>query len=222
MTIKRHQDAEMAELQGITEEMANFCFTMLELSFQNIGKYDQDVYDRIFDIEIEVNRHQMKIDDLAWKIIALYQPTAGDLRNLIGTIKGAVDMERIADEICTFCRRSMTLRNYQWKELPTTLFDLQNRVKELLKNGFTAIFSKDVVLADSILLADDSVDALFQTLFEWIRDEMKKSPDRIDTLLDFLSMGRSLERIGDHATNLAEIAIFVEKGTDVRHHGLTF
>lgn len=222
MIIKRHMDMEMTELRGMLHEMARRVLGMLEHGLKNVGNGSSDVYDVIFDEEVEVNRLQMRIDDLAWKVMALYQPTAGDLRALIGTIKAAADLERVGDEVCTMCRRSMSLGKNPWHVDPPTLVELGVMVQSLFKDGLTALFEPTEELAESIFTADDAIDDAFQALFEQIRERLRSEPDHIDSLLDFLSMGRSLERIADHATNLAEIAIFMQKGQDVRHHGLAF
>lgn len=220
--IKRHMDMEMAELRGMLHDMGRRVLGMLERGLMNVGSGNSDVYDIIFDEEVEVNRLQMRIDDLAWKVMALYQPTAGDLRALIGAIKAAADLERVGDEVCTMCRRSMSLGKNAWHVDPPTLVELGVMVQSLFKDGLTALFNPTEDLAESIFTADDAIDDAFQALFEQIRERLRSEPDHIDSLLDFLSMGRSLERIADHATNLAEIAIFMQKGQDVRHHGLAF
>jgi len=222
MIIKRHMDQEMEDLRGFWVEMLRSVFTMLEKCLDNIGSSSQEIYDQIFDIEVEVNRHQMKIDDLAWKIMALYQPTATDLRSLIGAIKAAADLERVGDEVCAMCRRSMSLSKHQWKTQPPHLIELQIMVKSLFKDSLFALQNPQEELAEAIFAADDVVDDTFQSLFEWLRDALKTNPESVECFLDFLAMGRSLERIADHATNLAEIAIFIKKGRDVRHHCLSF
>ncbi len=222
MIIKRHMDMEMTELRGMLHEMGRRVLGMLERGLKSVGSGSSDVYDAIFDEEVEVNRLQMRIDDLAWKVMALYQPTAGDLRALIGAIKAAADLERVGDEVCTMCRRSMSLGKNPWHVDPPTLVELGVMVQSLFKDGLTALFEPTEELAESIFTADDAIDDAFQALFEQIRDRLRTEPEHIDSLLDFLSMGRSLERVADHATNLAEIAIFMQKGQDVRHHGLAF
>lgn len=222
MIIKRHMDMEMAELTGMLHKMGRLVLSMLERALKHLGTGDDTLFDAIFDDEVEVNRLQMRIDDLSWKIMALYQPTAGDLRSQIGAIKAAVDLERVGDEVCAMCRRSMTLGKNSWHVDPPTLIELGVMVQSLFKDGLTALYEPAEELAESIFTADDAIDDAFQTLFEQIRDRLRSEPDHVESLLDFLSMGRSLERIADHATNLAEIAIFMQKGRDVRHHGLAF
>jgi len=220
--IKRHMDMEMAELRGMLHDMGRRVLGMLERGLTHAGTDNATHFDAIFDDEVEVNRLQMRIDDLSWKVMALYQPTAGDLRALIGAIKVAVDLERVGDEVCAMCRRSMSLAKSAWHVDPPTLIELGIMVQSLFKDGLTALFDPTEELAESIFTADDAIDEAFQALFEQIRDRLRSEPEHVDSLLDFLSMGRSLERVADHATNLAEIAIFMQKGQDVRHHGLAF
>ncbi len=220
--IKRHMDQEIRELKTLVLEMAQAVLKMLEIQIEHVGSSDQDVYDRVFDIEVDVNRHQMKIDDLAWKIIALYQPTAGDLRGLIGAIKAASDLERVGDEVCAMCRRSMNLSKIGGKNDLPRFIELQVMVRSFFKDGLAAFFEPQEEMVEAIFQADDTIDEAFHLLYESLKESIKNEPARAEVFLDFLSMGRSLERIADHATNLAEIAIFMKKGQDVRHHGLAF
>ncbi len=222
MVIKRHFDHEMADLRELVRSTGDKVLRMFEYSQERSGNFDQALFDRIYAIEVEVNRSQMRIDDLTWKIMALYQPTASDLRILIGGIKLASNLERIGDEIIVWNRRGVDVSKNSWKKQPPQLFGMEAMVKSILKDGLTVISNLDMELAESIFESDDVIDQEFKSLFESLRDEIKKEPTHVDSLLDYMSMGRSLERIGDYATNLAEIAIFMKKGQDVRHHNLDF
>lgn len=222
MLIKRHMDLEVQELQTMVADIGRHVLEMLELAMANIALTDPKVFDPLFKIETEVNRLQMKIDDLAWKIMALYQPTASDLRILIGGIKVASDLERAGDEVCAVCRRVMEVGGIPRETMAPHLQEMMIMVKSLLKDSLFAIANLDEMLAESIFAADDAIDEAFQGLFVWVEKGLEERKTEIRPLLAFLAMGRSLERIADHATNLAEIAIFMKKGQDVRHHGLKF
>ncbi len=222
MVIKRHFDHEMADLRELVRSTGDKVLRMFEYSQERSGNFDQALFDRIYAIEVEVNRSQMRIDDLTWKIMALFQPTASDLRILIGGIKLASNLERIGDEIIVWNRRGVDVSKNQWRKQPPQLYGMEAMVKSILKDGLTVISNLDMELAESIFESDDIIDHEFKSLFEAIREEIKVEPSHVDSLLDYMSMGRSLERIGDYATNLAEIAIFMKKGQDVRHHNLEF
>lgn len=222
MLIKRHMDLEVQELKTMVADIGRHVLEMLETAMANIAAGDPKVFDQLFKTETEVNRLQMKIDDLAWKIMALYQPTASDLRLLIGGIKVASDLERAGDEVCAVCRRLMEIGGVARGTMAPHLQEMLVMVKSLLKDSLFAIANLDEGLAESIFAADDAIDEAFQALFEWVEKELQGGNAQIRPLLAFLSMGRSLERIADHATNLAEITIFMKKGQDVRHHGLKF
>ncbi len=218
MSIKRHFDSEMADLQQMVGDMSRAVLAMMDRCMAMMRRYDQQVLAEIDGLEQSVNRWQMKIDDLAWKIIALYQPTASDLRVLLGSIKLASDLERVGDEIIALCRRATTVSGCEWHEPPSHLLDMQVMARSLLKDGLQAVSMLDEGLAESIMPADDAIDHEFEALFQMVKDAIKATPAHTDALLEYLSMGRSLERIADHATNLAEITIFIKKGQDVRHH----
>ena len=222
MKIKRHLDHEIGDLRNLLSGMSNLVLAMLIEAIQNLSPAKPEVFDHIFDREVEINRLQMRIDDLAWKIMALYQPTASDLRFLIGVIKAAVDLERVGDEVCAMCRRAMDLREQEWKIEPVDLAELQVMTRSVFKDGVSVLNQPDEGLAETIFNSDDTIDEAFEALFEKVVIGIRENPDRALSWLDFLSIGRSLERIADHATNLAEISIFMLKGKDVRHHGMSF
>ncbi|MBF0501521.1 MAG: phosphate signaling complex protein PhoU [Candidatus Riflebacteria bacterium] len=222
MLIERQMDQEIDELRQMIDDMGSKVLAMLELCTSNVAEGRGEVFDDIFGTETDVNRLQMKIDDLAWKIMALYQPTASDLRRLIGAIKVAADLERAGDEVCAMCRRIMEVNRIEGPAQAPQLIEMQTMVKSLLKDGLFAVKELNEGLAESIFKADDAIDEAFQELFEWVRQGLKQNDRNVELCLAFLSMGRSLERIADHATNLAEIAIFIKKGQDVRHHSLKF
>ncbi|MFZ2959930.1 MAG: phosphate signaling complex protein PhoU [Candidatus Ozemobacteraceae bacterium] len=222
MLMKRHMDQETDELGQMVEDMGRDVLAMLELCMSNVSDGRGEIFDAIFGKETEVNRLQMKIDDLAWKIMALYQPTASDLRRLIGAIKVAADLERAGDEVCAMCRRIMEVKRIECSAQAPQLIEMQTMVKSLLKDGLFAVKELDEVLSESIFKADDAIDEAFHGLFEWVREGLKRDDRNVELYLSFLSIGRSLERIADHATNLAEIAIFIKKGQDVRHHSMKF
>ena len=222
MTIRRHLDQEIEDLRVLLEEMCQTTLNMLLSSIGNLYTADQAEFDRIFDLEVDVNRLQMKIDDLAWKIMALYQPTASDLRFLIGSIKAAVDLERVGDEVCVMCRRAMELHEEDFRIPPSDLTELEIMTRSVYKDGVSILLNPNEDLADIILSSDDTIDRALCDLFQKVLQNLHENPSQAESWLDFLAIGRSLERIADHATNLAEIAIFMLKGKDVRHKGMSF
>ena len=218
MIIKRHMDMEMTELRGMLHEMARRVLGMLEHGLKNVGNGSSDVYDVIFDEEVEVNRLQMRIDDLAWKVMALYQPTAGDLRALIGAIKAAADLERVGDEVCTMCRRSMSLGKNPWHVDPPTLVELGVMVQSLFKDGLTALFEPTEELAESIFNADDAI------MMRSRRCSSRSARARTELSMDACSTsfdGPGLERIADRHEPRRDRHLHAEQ-PDVRHHGLAF
>jgi phosphate transport system protein len=222
MIIQRQFDQEMADLRDLVQATSQLVMRMYECCTERLRHFDATTLDEVRQMETEVNRNQMRIDDLSWKIMALYQPTASDLRSLIGAIKIASNLERMGDEIIVASRRGLDVATGLLKVEPNQLVELQVMTRSILKDGLSVLGTLDLELAESIFTSDDALDKEFAQLFEFVKTGIKKNPEHTDSLLDYLSIGRSLERIGDYATNLAEIAIFMKKGQDVRHHGLTF
>ncbi|MBF0548201.1 MAG: phosphate signaling complex protein PhoU [Candidatus Riflebacteria bacterium] len=220
--MKRHMDEELKELFKHLDDMERKCLFMLEAWLEAVLDGKTELLEQVFHSEVDVNRLQMKIDDSVWKIMALYQPAASDLRLLIGAIKVAEDLERVGDEVCAMCRRTKELAKISQLEFPEVFIEMRTMVKTLFKDSLFVIKTLDPDFAESIFAADNTVDEAFQALFEWTVRSLENRNCKVDNALAVLSMGRSLERIADHATNLAEIAIFMKKGQDVRHHCLAF
>lgn len=220
MIIKRHMDEENQELRCMIADMSRRVRCMLDLSMRSLSDLTRDHLDSIFDLETDVNRYQMKIDDLAWKIMALYQPTASDLRALIGAIKISSDLERAGDQLCAMCRRIAELQALGCKEYPDPVLELQIMVRSLFRDGCTVIENLQEDLAEAIFHGDDTIDEAFENLFQSLRQEMKTDSSQVDVNLNLLAVARALEQVADMACNLAEVAIFMKKGLDVRHHGL--
>ena len=150
MVIKRHFDHEMADLRELVRSTGDKVLRMFEYSQERSGNFDQALFDRIYAIEVEVNRSQMRIDDLTGKIMAFYQPTASLLRILIGGIKLASKLELICDELIVWNRRGVDVSKNLWKKQPPQLFGMEAMVKSILKDGLTVISNLDIELAESI------------------------------------------------------------------------
>jgi phosphate transport system protein len=165
-----------------------------------------------------VNRMEIEIDDQAISLLALHQPMAGDLRLIISTIKINKDLERMGDLAVNIAQRALALMDEPMIGPLIDLFQIGALVQDMVRKALDALVNKSAELAHSVLASDDAVDNLRTTFFQELISFMQREPSNGAQGLNLLTIVRNLERIADHATNIAEDALYYIKGTDVRHN----
>lgn len=182
-----------------------------------VTERDAELAQEIIRSDYEVDEMEVEIEEECLKIMALHQPVAIDLRFLVAVIKINNDLERIADETVNIARRIKTMV----KEKPAVFaFDYEtmtSEVEAMLKMSLDALVNMDVDTAFKVVTMDDGVDSIHRKVYQLIRDEMVHHPDQMAFLINFYLISRHLERIADHATNVAEEVIYLIEGEIVRH-----
>jgi len=204
--------AEVMELGGLVE--AQILHAIMALS-----QFDPDIAQNVMRNETRVNEMEVEIDHDLSSIIARRQPTARDLRLLIAISKTTANLERAGDEADKIARMVVSIIN---DGAPRSLPSLELRVAAdlasgLLRKALDAFARLDVEAALSILKEDDLIDKEFDGFVRKLITYMMEDPRKISASLDLLFLAKALERIGDHAKNIAEFIIYVVKGEDVRH-----
>lgn len=165
----------------------------------------------------ELNRLEIEIDNLCRKILALRQPAASDLRLITTALKIVTDLERIGDLAVNIAERAMDLNQAppltHYQDLPRLAELAQRQVKKSLD----AFVAEDVALAEEVLKGDDHLDALYLKIFNELLSFMMEDSKFIRRAMSLMFVAKHLERMGDHAMNVAEMVIYMVKGTDVRH-----
>jgi len=170
----------------------------------------------------EINRLELEIDELCFKILALRQPTANDLRFITFGLKVVTDLERVGDLGVNIAERALELNEEPPLKPYVDLPKMSESVQKMLKDALDAFVNEDVALAHEVLKSDDYVDELNRTLFEELIEYMGKDQTNIKRACRLIFIARYLERIADHSTNVAEMVIFMIQGKDVRHlHSLS-
>ena len=149
--------------------------------------------------------------------MALHQPVAIDLRFLVAVIKINNDLERIADEAVNIAQRIQTMVKDQPTRLAFDYDPMASEVEKMLQLSLDALVNMDVDTAFRVVTMDDEVDGIHRRAYRLIREEMKSHPGQITFLINFYLISRHLERIADHATNIAEEVIYLIEGEIVRH-----
>jgi len=214
----RHFGEELASLKRRMLEMGTLAEDKVRLAMRALVQRDQNLIAEIAAGDAAINQFHLEIDDRCFKLLALHQPMAVDLRAIVSAVKINTDLERVGDlaiNIAEAVRRYM--RHAPVKEL-IDIPRMAGIAQSMLRDALDAYVRRDIALAQSVLNQDDELDALKTHVFRDLLTCMLQDPATIEPALDLILISRHLERIGDHATNVAEDVIFMVSARDVRHH----
>jgi phosphate transport system protein len=214
----RQFTVELEELNQKLLQMGGLVASAIQLAVRSLNEQSRELAEEVIRNEPNVNRMELEIDGLATRLLALRQPVARDLRLLTAALKINTDLERMGDLAMHIAERSLTLMNHPPLKLETDIPKIAPLVQSMVLKCLDAFVRGDADLAYSVLLSDDEVDLLRDTVHAELLDIMQRDPTMLPAAIDLLFIARNLERIGDHATNIAEDIVFLVKGIDVRHH----
>ncbi len=176
---------------------------------------------KVLQDESEINHMEIEIDDLATRLLALQQPMATDLRFLTSAIKINNDLERMGDLAVNIVERALSLSNEPLMKPMIDIPAMASRVQSMIRKSLDAFVKKDPELARTVLVSDDAVDSLRDSIYEELIGFMERDPKTVRQGINLMFVARNLERLADHATNIAEDVLFLVEGVDVRHHAET-
>ena len=211
-------NSELESLRNHMLEMGGKVEQQLEMALQAMMSMDSGAAESTVDRDSEVNQMEMAIDDECATIIARRQPTASDLRLVIAIIKVNTDLERIGDEAARVAK--LALRMTEEGASPSSFVEIRhigNRVSQMLRDALDAFARLDVDQALDVLKEDAEVDKEYGSAMRSLFTFMMEDPREIGAVLNEMWALRSLERIGDHACNIAEHVVYLVRGLDVRH-----
>jgi len=214
---QRHFQEELEALKGRLLEMGGLAEERVRLAMRAVVEREAPLVDEVISGDAAINALHMEIDDRCFKLLALHQPMAVDLRGIVAAVKINTDLERVGDlavNIAEAVRRY--LRHPPVKEL-IDIPRMAGIAQTMLRDALDAFVRRDTGLAHAVLEADDSLDALKTQVFRELLTHMLQDTRTIEPSLDLILISRHLERIGDHATNIAEDVIFMVSARDVRH-----
>jgi phosphate transport system protein len=162
---------------------------------------------------------EREIDQLALDLLAMEQPMAVDLRFILAVIRINADLERVGDQAVNIANRVKDLGSMPSRDIPVDIPKLAQLATAMIRKALQSFIEADAEMAKSVLLLDDQVDELNRSAFRTLGILIREQPERTPEALNALVISRNLERVGDHATNIAEDVIFWVSGADVRHHG---
>jgi len=212
-------DSELSTVSSRVMEMGGLVESQIRTAVYALAQFSVESADQVFELETRVNAMEVDIDRELSSIIARRQPTARDLRLLIAISKTTANLERAGDEAEKIARMVKSIiSSGSARALPASeLRVAADLASGLLRKALDAFARLDVNMAVSILKEDDAIDREFDGFVRKLITYMMEDPRTISPSLDLLFLAKAIERIGDHAKNIAEFIIYVVKGADVRH-----
>ncbi|OJW76639.1 MAG: phosphate transport system regulatory protein PhoU [Sphingomonadales bacterium 63-6] len=208
-------DEDITRLRGLIAEMGGLAELAIQESLQALVKHDETLAREVVRRDKKIDLLEIEVDKLAVRIIALRAPMADDLREVIAALKIAGVLERIGDYAKNIAKRVNEIQARKHFD-PLTLLPAMGEVAaEMVHDVLTAYAARDPVTAREVIARDEKVDAFYESIFRNLVSHMMESPATISTAAQLLFIARSIERIGDHATNVAEMVYFAATGTYV-------
>ena len=213
----RHFHEQLQDLLQKIVMMGTITESMIQSAVTGLVKRNDALFTDVFNREDEVNRLQVEVDDRAVKLTALQQPMAQDVRFLFMASRIGGELERIADQAINICQNSRHVLEGPPLRSLVELPIMADVAQKMVRDSLSAMIQRDVGVAAVVLEEEKKVDAFRNQIFSTLLDWMKHDPSAIERSLSLILIARNLERIGDHATNIAEEVIYWIQGRDVRH-----
>lgn len=213
----RHFIQEIERLKKMVFALSAVVEERVHKAVNAIERRDAQLAQRVIDGDVEIDQMEVNVEEECLKILALHQPVAADLRYIIAMMKLNSDLERIGDLAVNIAKRALYLANHPQIETPPQIPTMAEKSQAMLKRTLDALVNGDSSLARQVMASDDEVDALHRDVGQSLKQKMKQTPDQIDGLLELFHAARHLERISDHASNIAEDVIYLIDGEIVRH-----
>jgi phosphate transport system protein len=218
--MRTHFQESLDSLKGKLLAMAGMAEAAIDAAVRAYQERVPELCSKVFENEVMINLAEREIDHLALDLLAMQQPMAVDLRFILAIIKSNADLERVGDQAVNIAERVMELIALPRVELAADIPQMAAMSAQMIRQALEAFISGNAEQAKRVLETDDVVDRMNQEIFLAMDKTMHECPALIRQALDTLLIARNLERVADHATNIAEDVIFWVRGADVRHHAL--
>ena len=214
----RHFQDELELLTSRLLEMGGLAEERVRRSVHGLVEWDLDEIQSVLIGDEPVNQLHIEIDTRCFRLLALHQPMAADLRAILAAVKINTDLERVADLAVNIAEAAQRYRMHVPVKKLIDIPRMAEIAQSMLRDALDAFVRRDIGMAQGVLNADDQLDTLKTQVFRALLTYMLQDPSTIEPALDLILVSRHLERIGDHATNVAEDVIFMVSARDVRHH----
>jgi phosphate transport system protein len=213
-----HFREELEALQGRLLEMGGLAEERVRAALHGLVSRDPAVINKVLSGDEPINQLHIEVDNRCFRLLALHQPMATDLRAIVAAVKINTDLERVGDLAVNIAEAG---KRYIGHAPVTQLIDIPTMgdiAQAMLRDALDAYVKRDTELAHQVLNEDDRLDSLKTQVFRDLLTHMLQNQSTVEPSLDLILVSRHLERIGDHATNIAEDVIFMVSALDVRHH----
>ena len=206
-------DSEISQLRGLIAEMGGLSEVAIREAIDALARHDEEKAKQIVAADARIDALEAEVDRLALRIIALRAPMADDLREVIAALKIAGVLERIGDYSKNIAKASREIDAHRKQFEPLTLLPAMAEVaSDMVHDVLTAYAARDPQMARDVIAADEKVDAFYNSIFRNLVSHMVENPSTISSAAQLLFVARNLERVGDHATNVAEMVYYAATG----------
>lgn len=213
-----HFQDELEQLKARLLVMAGEAEEHVRTAVRALVQRDRDLAEQVLQSDDVINKLHLEIDERCFKLLALHQPVAADLRVIVSGVKINSDLERIGDFAVNIAEASLRYFEHPPVKPLIDIPRMADIAQGMLRDALNAYVILDTQAAQGVLDRDDTLDALKGQVFRELLSFILETPAVTEAALDLILVSRHLERIGDHATNIAEEVIFIASGRDVRHH----
>jgi phosphate transport system protein len=217
---RHHFEVELQALRNQLLRMGGLVEERVRRAVQSLVERREDEAQRVISTDTEVNQLQMDIDERCLRLLATQAPLAGDLRLITSAMKINADLERVGDQAVNVAENALILIPQPPLKPLIDIPKMAEVAEGMIRDALDAFVKRDAALAREVLGRDDEVDERKDQVFRELLTYMMADPGTIQRALALILVSRNLERIADHATNIAEDVIFIAEGRDVRHHAL--
>ncbi len=217
--MQRHFHEELQQVKEKTLRLGSLVETMVERAVTALVDRDSRLAEETIRSDDRTDALEVEIDEACLRLLALHQPAAIDLRFITTAMKISTDLERTADQAVNICERAIELNTEPQLKPYIDIPIMSQLAQKMLRDSLDAFVQKDVAKARAVIAADNKVDALKRQVFRELLTFMMEDPRTIPRAIGLLLVSRHLERIADHATNIAEMVVFLAEGRNIRHMG---
>lgn len=214
----RAYEQELRDLKARLLAMGARCESLIHMASRAFENLDSKLAHEVEESDRTLNIEEMAIDQMTVRILALRQPVGRDLRFLVTALKVVTDLERIGDEAVNVAERVIELSAHPpIANLQPKLAEMADAASRMVRMALDAFVEEDANMARRVLREDDAVDALYGELLRMSMQFIREQPERVEDGMRIASCAKYIERIADHATNIAEMVVYMVSGDDVRH-----
>jgi phosphate transport system protein len=215
--IRKHFSRELEKIKKQILSLGAMVEERVRMALQAVETNDGDLARKIIQTDYEIDEMEVEVEEECLKVLALHQPVAVDLRFLIAVIKINNDLERIGDQAVNIAERVGVTSKRDAQDFFFDYSSMGEKAERMLKMSLDALVNMDYDLAFDVVMMDDSVDKIKSEAYDRIKQAIGEHPDKVGYLINLLLISRHIERLADHATNIAEEVIYMIEGEIIRH-----